>query len=1045
MKRLLLTLVIMSVSLIAQCKEPLSWHFNGDLKGWKLGGFTSHEEKADAFYGKVERDAKMYSPTLNIDAADYDTLEVSMKCSITAGGEIFYRDKGEQFSEKKFRYFRINASEGFHVYSFSLIGAKGWEGNIEQIRFDPINPACDIAVKYIKLTRRGIKKDSVVADDGTQVSGLPFKNGVISWNFKNSLQGWSPMSWERYETKEDGFHGLSKYDCILVSPELNVNAEDFDTMYVAMQSDLGGPGEIFISSNGSVFSEKQYASHVLRKTEEIELYSFNLKRIQGWSGTINRIRLDPLNPAGANVHISNIILTKSSANGLLNGDCEIVLNGKLHGWTLKGAKADGNAANGAGCIALKIGDVAETAFPNVARLGVFDVSFMAKGAPVKAEVIFNGVDGTPIEKIAIPTAQSDEWRKYTKKISIPELSYDGLIRFTGTGDGRIDLVSCLQESEGSCKSPKGFMPSWKGSWIWCDANKNEDNCTAYVRKAFTLPNKELDTADIQLTCDDSFALFINGELVDSTHGVGDAWKSPRILDVKKFLKPGANTILVEVKDVGGQQGFIADFVAVTKDGEFTTFSTGKDWEAALEKDGPWAKPVVFGRPPCDPWGYPTYVTMRTKNAFAGPLAAKLLNLPKEVRPGQRLPLEMEIKGDDFPGALPVRCVVLQNGKDQSEEWSEKGLTIANGKAELKIDAYFPLKLKNGPCSIRVEFVGAPMQGNGITAEFTVKGADKTTYEFPKTELVSQNGITVLKVNGQIIDPTQALFTRPDRMHQTLTRDAGIHLWGIGAGGMGFTEKGFDYTLFDNEVEQYLAIDPDAWLIINYPVNTSAQAWWMKKHPEAHCRYEDGSDILNDYKTSKGLRPAYASKVWRETYADVLRRFIRHIKSTPYAERIVGFHSINGISAEWFHWGSQSRNFVDYSEAGRDDFRRWLKAKYGTDAALQKAWGRADITFATATVPTGKERGNSANGIARFLRSRCFTMLCAAFTIVLVLAQLIGHKPYLKAVFVDMEHFGTIKEMVEESIETIGYVIILLASVESWFEGRLAVEATEKRD
>ncbi|MBQ7649831.1 MAG: beta-galactosidase, partial [Victivallales bacterium] len=137
---------------------------------------------------------------------------------------------------------------------------------------------------------------------------------------------------------------------------------------------------------------------------------------------------------------------------------------------------------------------------------------------------------------------------------------------------------------------------------------------------------------------------------------------------------------------------------------------------------------------------------------------------------------------------------------------------------------------------------------------------------------------------------------------------------------------------------------------------------MKQHPEAHCRYEDGSDILNDYKTSKGLRPAYASKVWRETYADVIRRFIRHIKSTPYAERIVGFHSINGISAEWFHWGSQSRKFVDYSDAGRDDFRRWLKAKYKTDAALQKAWGRADVTFATATVPTGKERGNSANGI-----------------------------------------------------------------------------------
>ena len=80
----------------------------------------------------------------------------------------------------------------------------------------------------------------------------------------------------------------------------------------------------------------------------------------------------------------------------------------------------------------------------------------------------------------------------------------------------------------------------------------------------------------------------------------------------------------------------------------------------------------------------------------------------------------------------------------------------------------------------------------------------------------------------------------------------------------------------------------------------------------------------------------------------------------------------------------------------------------------------------------------------FLRSRSFMMLCSAFTIVFVLAQLIGHKPYLKAVFVDVEHLGTIKEMVEESIETISYVIILLASVESWFDFGTVTPAAEKQ-
>ena len=262
--------------------------------------------------------------------------------------------------------------------------------------------------------------------------------------------------------------------------------------------------------------------------------------------------------------------------------------------------------------------------------------------------------------------------------------------------------------------------------------------------------------------------------------------------------------------------------------------------------------------------------------------------------------------------------------------------------------------------MKIELLGAP-EGSDITAEVFVDASPKTSYEFPKVELVSENGLTNIHVNGQLIDPTQALFTKPDKKQQVLTRDAGIHLWGV-SGDLGFTEHGFDYSIFDANAEKYLSVDPNAWLIINYSVRSNYHQWWMKAHPEACCRYEDGSDIVNDYKGAKGLRPSYASKVWRETYADVLRRFIRHLKTTPYAERIVGFHSINGISAEWFHWGSQSQQFVDYSDASRDDFRRWLKAKYGTDTALQKAWARNDVTLANAAIPSVKERSTPANGL-----------------------------------------------------------------------------------
>ena len=111
-----------------------------------------------------------------------------------------------------------------------------------------------------------------------------------------------------------------------------------------------------------------------------------------------------------------------------------------------------------------------------------------------------------------------------------------------------------------------------------------------------------------------------------------------------------------------------------------------------------------------------------------------------------------------------------------------------------------------------------------------------------------------------------------------------------------------------------------------------------------------------------------------------------------------------------------------------------------DALIPVVSWKIGILFVVAPCIWAATRFEEAiESLSRFLRSRCFVMLCGAFTIVLVLAQLIGHKSYLAAVLVDLEHFGTIKEMVEESIETIGYVIILLASIESWFKSQIRNE------
>ncbi|MBR4221729.1 MAG: hypothetical protein IKR81_11260, partial [Victivallales bacterium] len=156
-KIIIAILLTFSVLLLAQ-QKPMEWNFKDGLQGWNVGGFRSHQITPEGFSGKVERDARLTSPILNINAAHYDTLAVVMKCNLASTGEIFIRAKGESFAEKKYRHHRTRDGEDFLLYNLNLSKVKGWEGVIEQIRFDPINPASDIAIQSIKLLKRGIDK-----------------------------------------------------------------------------------------------------------------------------------------------------------------------------------------------------------------------------------------------------------------------------------------------------------------------------------------------------------------------------------------------------------------------------------------------------------------------------------------------------------------------------------------------------------------------------------------------------------------------------------------------------------------------------------------------------------------------------------------------------------------------------------------------------------------------------------------------------------------------------------------------------------------------
>ncbi len=93
----------------------------------------------------------------------------------------------------------------------------------------------------------------------------------------------------------------------------------------------------------------------------------------------------------------------------------------------------------------------------------------------------------------------------------------------------------------------------------------------------------------------------------------------------------------------------------------------------------------------------------------------------------------------------------------------------------------------------------------------------------------------------------------------------------------------------------------------------------------------------------GLRrmgyPSFASERWARDCKEVLRKLMRHIEAMPYRDNIIGFTLAGGLSAEWA-WAGQSADCgLDFCQAARRAWRRFLKERYGSFEALRRAWGR----------------------------------------------------------------------------------------------------------
>lgn len=129
------------------------------------------------------------------------------------------------------------------------------------------------------------------------------------------------------------------------------------------------------------------------------------------------------------------------------------------------------------------------------------------------------------------------------------------------------------------------------NWIWSSAQENEIPVGAcYFRKTFDVALPE--TADIQITADDAYELFVNGRSV----GTGEKWQKLDSFDITKYLVKGRNCVAVKVNNAASPDaGLVAQVFIKEQGSTHVAYQSGNDWKTSLKELPQWNKAACDDR------------------------------------------------------------------------------------------------------------------------------------------------------------------------------------------------------------------------------------------------------------------------------------------------------------------------------------------------------------------------------------------------------------------------------------------------------------------
>lgn len=153
-----------------------------------------------------------------------------------------------------------------------------------------------------------------------------------------------------------------------------------------------------------------------------------------------------------------------------------------------------------------------------------------------------------------------------------------------------------------------------------------------------------------------------------------------------------------------------------------------------------------------------------------------------------------------------------------------------------------------------------------------------------------------------------------------------------------------FAVTDGLIDDVLAVNPNALIIPRFGV-TSPPQWWIDEHTDEMMLYDSGR---------RGTMASVHSRVWRRAAAENVGALVKHLEE-KYGDHMLGYHTFGQNSGEWFYDRVVQGWLASFEPPTLDAFRAYLKDKYRTETALQRAWHSPGTTFAGVKLPTSTQR------------------------------------------------------------------------------------------